>query len=175
MQTRNSSCFTNFSEKYEKSERRTKFPQVFFLKTVLRPFTKPSACPYLPYLAWHPVSGSVISQRGVAFGRICNPAALNISICNAIIGLKILIFRASGLQITSGRKNFLYIFKNSKYFTLSAFAQAFSLFRRQFFLAAYAYEGNHSRTHSISHSLTFSRTPLLEFYKINYFQNKNNL
>ena len=46
------------------------------------------------------ISGnSVIIQIGVALGRICNPAALNISICNAIIGLKILIFRASGLQL----------------------------------------------------------------------------
>ncbi len=31
--------------------------------------------------------------------RICNPHALNISICNAIIGLKILILYTSGLQI----------------------------------------------------------------------------
>ena len=42
---------------------------------------------------------SVIIQIGVTLGRICNPAALNISICNAIIGLKILIFKTSGLQI----------------------------------------------------------------------------
>ena len=42
---------------------------------------------------------SVIIQIGVALGRICNPTAMNISICNVIIGLKILIFRASGFQL----------------------------------------------------------------------------
>ena len=55
-------------------------------------------------------TGFFPSPNGIlALGRICrsalplgsskNPAVLNISICNAIIGLKILIFRASGLQI----------------------------------------------------------------------------
>ena len=41
------------------------------------------------------------------FGRICNPTALNISICNAINGarpgLKILIFTTAGLQIQLNR------------------------------------------------------------------------
>ena len=31
--------------------------------------------------------------------RICNPLALNISICNALIGLQVLILLAAGLQI----------------------------------------------------------------------------
>ena len=36
---------------------------------------------------------------GAPLVRICNPHALNISICNATIGLKILISYTSGLQI----------------------------------------------------------------------------
>ena len=39
------------------------------------------------------------------FGRICNPTAVSISICNALIGLKILIFHAAGLQIQPNGKN----------------------------------------------------------------------
>jgi transcription initiation factor TFIIIB Brf1 subunit/transcription initiation factor TFIIB len=38
-------------------------------------------------------------------GRICNPAALSISICNAFFGLKILILDPSGLQIPMSCKS----------------------------------------------------------------------
>ena len=38
-----------------------------------------------------------------ALGRICYTTTVIISICYAIIGFKILIFRASGLQITMSK------------------------------------------------------------------------
>ena len=44
-------------------------------------------------------NNSVVIQMSATLGRICNLAALNISICNAIFGLKILIIKTPGLQI----------------------------------------------------------------------------
>ena len=43
-----------------------------------------------------------LHRRRRTLGRICNPAAPSISICNAIIGLQVLILNAVGLQIRPG-------------------------------------------------------------------------
>ena len=47
-----------------------------------------------------------VGWNSLMFWRICNSPALSVSICNALIGLQILILTASGFQIPMNKVYF---------------------------------------------------------------------